>query len=65
MIKDKIYYLNNGKIEQNHSIHSTQIKSVKTNNKVTNGKVFSKELNLAFEENKIKNLMIIKIKIIT
>ena len=56
MIKDKIYYLNNGKIAQNHPIHSTQIKNLKINNnsKVTNGKLFSNEFTLAFEEDKME-----------
>lgn len=47
-------YLNNGKTSQTYPIHSTKIKNSKI--KVTNGKVFSEELTVAFKENNDKKL---------
>ena len=49
MLKNNIKYLNNGRSSQNSLIHSTLIKS--SNIKANNGKVFTKELNVAMQEN--------------
>lgn len=53
IMKKNIQYLNNGKITQNSLIHSTAIKSA--NIKIKNGKVFTREFNVARQENDFKN----------
>ena len=54
-MENKIHYLNNGKVAQNYSIHSTTIRNTKSKNiKATNGKLFPRELNIKTEENEIR-----------
>ena len=55
------HYLNNGKVAQNHSVKSTPIKSAKIKNiNTNNGKIFTKELVIAFEKNNVKKLTLNK-----
>ena len=61
IVKNKIHYLNNGKVTQNYTIKSTPIKSAKIKNiNVTNGKLFTQELDAAIKKNNIKNSRINK-----
>ena len=61
IVKNKIHYLNNGKVTQNYAIKSTPIKSAKIKNiNVTNGKLFTQELDAAIKKNNIKNSRINK-----
>ncbi len=61
IMKQKIHYLNNGKIEQNYIIKSTLIKGTKVKNiNATNGKLFTQELDVAFKKNNIKKSSINK-----
>ena len=53
-MNNDIRYLNNGKISQTYPIHSTKIKNSKI--KVTNGKIFSEELTVAFKEDNYQKL---------
>jgi hypothetical protein len=55
------HYLNNGKVAQNHLVKSTPIKSTKIKNiNTNNGKIFTKELVIAFEKNNVKKLTLNK-----
>ena len=54
-------YLNNGKIAQNYTVKSTLIKGTKIKKtNATNGKLFTQELNAAFNKNNIKKLSLNK-----
>ena len=54
-MENKIHYLNNGKVAQNYSIHSTTIRNTKIKNiKATNGKLFPNKLNIKTQENDIR-----------
>ena len=52
LIKKNIQYLNNGRTAQNSLVYSTSINSA--NIKIKNGKTFTKELNVAMQENNFK-----------
>lgn len=52
IIRHNTRYLNNGKIAQNYTVKSTQIKSTKIKNmSATNGKLFTQELTIALQKN--------------
>ena len=51
-MENKIQYLNNGKIAQSSSIHSTRVSNA--NMKIKNGKLFTRELTAALQEQNSK-----------
>ena len=63
IMKHNIHYLNNGKTTQSIKIKSTPIKRTKIENiNATNGKLFSQELAVALNKNKIDKSSINKNK---